>query len=83
MFECFESVLKISREDLVDLERCFLEKIDYNVIIQNYDYQYILSKFVEMEKFSQKENKTNQVQKWKKHFLFVRENYTYFSLLIT
>lgn len=83
MFECFESVLKISREDLVDLERCFLEKIDYNVIIQNYDYQYILSKFVEMEKFNQKENKPNQVQKWKKHFLFVRENDTYFSLLIT
>ena len=63
MFECFESIIKISKDDLVDLERCFLEKIDYNVIIQNYDYQYVLAKFVEMEKFREKENKPNQTHK--------------------
>lgn len=46
MFDCFENVLKIAKQDLIDLERCFLQKIDYNVIIQNYDYQFVLSKFV-------------------------------------
>ncbi len=63
MFECFESIIKIAKDDLVDLERCFLEKIDYNVIIQNYDYQYVLAKFVAMEKFTEKENKPNQTHK--------------------
>jgi hypothetical protein len=63
MFECFESIIKISKDDLVDLERCFLEKIDYNVIIQNDDYQYVLAKFVAMEKFREKENKPNQTHK--------------------
>jgi hypothetical protein len=47
----------------VDLERCFLEKIDYNVIIQNYDYQYVLAKFVAMENFKEKENKPYQQNK--------------------
>lgn len=74
MFECFESILKVAREDLIDLERCFLEKIDYNVIIQNYDYQYVLTKFVEMEKLRQKENKSIQGHKWKKHLFLLVAN---------
>jgi hypothetical protein len=63
MFECFEAVLKISKDDLVDLERCFLEKIDYNVIIQNYDYQYVLTKFVAIENLKEKGNKPFQANK--------------------
>ena len=46
LFECFQGVMRVSKRDLVDLERCFLEAIDYNTVIRNHDYHFILQKLV-------------------------------------
>lgn len=49
LIECFMEVMSIGRKDLIDLERCFFEEIDYNTIISNYDYHFVLAKLLEME----------------------------------
>lgn len=40
--------MKISRQDLIDLERCFLDEIDYATVIRNYDYHFVMSKLLSM-----------------------------------
>jgi len=44
--DCFMGVMKASRKDLIDLERCFLEEINYNTVIYNHDYHFILSNLI-------------------------------------
>ena len=46
LMECFMGVMGIPRKDLIDLERCFFEAIDYNTVISNYDYHFILAKLL-------------------------------------
>jgi hypothetical protein len=41
-------IMKISRQDLIDLERCFLEEIDYSTVVRNYDYHFIMSRLLAM-----------------------------------
>lgn len=48
LLDFFREMMGISKKDLVDLERCFLEEIDYNTVIRNYDYHYMLSRLSAM-----------------------------------
>lgn len=49
LMDCFMEVMKISRKDLIDLERCFLEEIGYNTVIYNKDYHFILAELLSMK----------------------------------
>ena len=48
LIDCFTGIMKIDRQDLIDLERCFLEEIDYATVIRNYEYHFIMSKLLSM-----------------------------------
>lgn len=50
-------VLSIGRKDLIDLERCFFEEIDYNTMISNYDYHFVLAKLLGMEPETESKDK--------------------------
>lgn len=49
LMECFMDVVGASRKDLIDLERCFLGAIDYNTVISNYHYHFVLSELLATE----------------------------------
>ena len=40
--------MKVERQDLIDLERCFLEEIDYATVVRNYDYHFVMAKLLSM-----------------------------------
>ena len=48
LIDCFKGIMKIHRQDLIDLERCFLEEIDYATVVRNYDYHFIMAKLLSM-----------------------------------
>lgn len=48
LVECFSGIMKIERQDLIDLERCFLEEIDYSTVIRNNEYHLVMSKLLSM-----------------------------------
>lgn len=48
LIDCFTGIMKIQRQDLIDLERCFLEEIDYATVVRNYDYHFIMAKLLSM-----------------------------------
>jgi len=47
--DCFMDIMKINRKDLIDLERCFLEEIEYNTVIYNRDYHFILAELLSVK----------------------------------
>ena len=47
LIECFEGVMKIDKKNITDLERNFLQGIDYRVIISGPQYQYVVAKMLE------------------------------------
>ena len=42
-------VMKVSRKDLIDLERCFLEEISYNTNIYNHEYHFVLANLLSFQ----------------------------------
>ena len=48
LIDCFTNIMKVERQDFIDLERCFLEEIDYATVIRNYDYHFVMSKLLSM-----------------------------------
>lgn len=54
LIDCFTEIMKITKQDLIDLERCFLDEIDYATVIKNYDYHFLMSKLLSMPVESEK-----------------------------
>ena len=36
----------MTRGDLIDLERCFLEEIGYNTVVRNWEYHFVLAELL-------------------------------------
>ena len=42
--------MKVENKTIIDLERCFLQGIDYRAIISGPQYQYVVAKMLENER---------------------------------